>query len=581
MRVLLLCSSFNGLTQRVWLDLRAAGHAVMVRPSDDWDAVRAAISVSDPELVICPYLRERVPTDVWTRYRTIIIHPGPAGDRGASSLDWAITDGVREWGVTALQAAEDFDAGPVWATRTFPLGREAQRKGSLYNGPVADAAVDLVREVVAAAGDPTFVPRPLAALRSPAPGRLRGTMRQDDRGFAWTDPTEHIVRRIRAADGSPGVRTTLCGETVSVYDAQPGPPLRTAEPGTVVAYRHGGLLVLTADGSAWIGQARRIGAVAVPPVKLPATLALRDRLGRVPQLLRAALDDPGRAGFREIGYRRTGAIGVLSFDFYNGAMSTADCRRLETALRYAAARDTRVLVIAGGETFCNGIQLNVIEAAAHPAAEAWRTINAIDDVCREIITCTRQLVVTAVAGNAGAGGVMLALGADRVLLRDGVVLNPHYRSMGLYGSEYWTYVLPQRVGAQQARRLTAECLPMGALEAVRTGLADDVISVPREGFADAVQIYASELADSQDYHSLLRAKHTRRTDDERTRPLDSYRADELGEMSRDIFHDRHDFAAARRAFVSTQAAPSGGEPGLPRRQDGATAAEPSYGSPPR
>ena len=29
MRVMLLCSSFNGLTQRVWLDLRAAGHDVL------------------------------------------------------------------------------------------------------------------------------------------------------------------------------------------------------------------------------------------------------------------------------------------------------------------------------------------------------------------------------------------------------------------------------------------------------------------------------------------------------------------------------------------------------------------------
>ena len=47
-------------------------------------------------------------------------------------------------------------------------------------------------------------------------------------------------------------------------------------------------------------------------------------------------------------------------------------------------------------------------------------------------------MVTSVGGNAGAGGVMLALGADEVLTREGVVLNPHYRTMGLYGSEYWT-----------------------------------------------------------------------------------------------------------------------------------------------
>ena len=42
MRVMLLCSSFNGLTQRVWLDLRAAGHDVRVELGSDMDSVRAA-----------------------------------------------------------------------------------------------------------------------------------------------------------------------------------------------------------------------------------------------------------------------------------------------------------------------------------------------------------------------------------------------------------------------------------------------------------------------------------------------------------------------------------------------------------
>ena len=110
---------------------------------------------------------------------------------------------------------------------------------------------------------------------------------------------------------------------------------------------------------------------------------------------------------------------MLTFDFYNGAASTGQCHRLAAALRTAVAQDTRVLLLQGGAVFCNGIHLGVIEARRDPAAEAWRNINAIDDVCREIITCTRQLVVAAVGGNAGAGGVMLALGADQVLLRDG------------------------------------------------------------------------------------------------------------------------------------------------------------------
>jgi hypothetical protein len=38
--------------------------------------------------------------------------------------------------------------------------------------------------------------------------------------------------------------------------------------------------------------------------------------------------------------------------------------------------------------------------------------------------------------------------------RSGAVLNPHYQLMELHGSEYWTYTLPRRVGAQKAAELT-------------------------------------------------------------------------------------------------------------------------------
>ncbi len=559
MRVMVLCSSFNGLSQRVWLDLRDAEHDVGLQVGGDADAMRAAVVAFDPELVVCPFLRERVPAQVWRRWRTIVIHPGPLGDRGPSSLDWAITEGVRSWGVTAIQAVEELDAGPVWATRAFPMPPGPPSKSSLYNGPVADAAVALVREVVARAADPEFVPRALDQADPELPGRSRPAMRRSDRAFCWADATAQIVARVSAADGSPGVATELCGQPVSAFDAHPGPDLVGGEPGDVVARRHGGLLVRTGDGTVWIGQIRS-RAHTSRAIKLPASLALADELAGVPGLRRTTVGSADRTGFREIGYQRHGRVGVLSFDVYNGAMSTDDCRRLATAVRRAAARDTRVLVIRGGPTFSNGIHLGVVDADPDPAAAAWANLGAIDDVCREIITATSQLVVTAVTGNAGAGGVMLALGADRVLLRDGVVLNPHYATMGLFGSEYWTYVLPRRVGEQRALQLTEQCLPIGVGQALRIGLADAVLPGSREDADLAAVDYAARLAGSRDYHEQLAGKRVRRARDERRRPLDTYRAHELAEMHRDIYDDRRGFAAARHAFATRRPAPTAAGP---------------------
>ncbi|MCW0212913.1 MAG: enoyl-CoA hydratase-related protein [Pseudonocardia sp.] len=565
MKILLLCSAFNGLTQRVWTELREDGHQLDVRLAGSEDGVRRAVADTDPDLVLCPFLKDRVPEDVWRRHRVVVLHPGPVGDRGPSSIDWAITEGASEWGVTALQAIEEMDAGPIWGTRTFAMPQDADgpsRKSSVYNGPVTEAAVELAREVVAKAGDPGFVPQPLVEGAPGVVGRLRPTMVQADRAFAWTDPTAHILRRIRAADGAPGVRTVLAGLEVFVHDATPG-DATPGEPGTVAAVRHGSALVRTGDGALWIGRAK------VPRgVKLPTATVLGELVAEVPESLDHPVAEGPAHGPREISYRRVGDVGVVRADLHNGAMSAGQGHRLLAVLRHAVAQDTRVLVFEGGETFSNGIHLNVAEAAAHPAAESWRNITAIDDVCRELITCTHQLVVAAIGGNAGAGGVMLALGADRVVASAGTVLNPHYRSMGLTGSEYWTYVLPRRVGSRVAERLTSDCLPVGTAEALRIGLIDDVLPGPRPEFDATVLAYAAALAADPNLPAQLAAKQAGRAADEHVRPLEAYRVQELAEMSRDMFDDRYGYADARHAFV-TKAKKD--EPGsvlaVPRQRD--------------
>lgn len=110
--------------------------------------------------------------------------------------------------------------------------------------------------------------------------------------------------------------------------------------------------------------------------------------------------------------------------------------------------------------------------------ESWANINAMDDLVDEILH-TSQIVVSALAGNAGAGGVALALAADEVWARKGVVLNQHYKGMELFGSEYWTYLFPKRVGEREALQLTETCLPISARRAKAVGLIDEVEELAR------------------------------------------------------------------------------------------------------
>lgn len=49
-----------------------------------------AVSLFKPDLVICPFLTAKVPREIYEEVMTLIVHPGPPGDRGPSSLDWLI-----------------------------------------------------------------------------------------------------------------------------------------------------------------------------------------------------------------------------------------------------------------------------------------------------------------------------------------------------------------------------------------------------------------------------------------------------------------------------------------------------------
>ena len=548
MRILLLAHAFNGLAQRLFVELRARGHRVSIEIDVNDTGTRQAIARERPDVVVAPYLKRAIPRDVWSSVPCLIVHPGIPGDRGPSALDWAILEGEREWGVTVLQAVAEMDAGPVWAYRTFPM--RLAPKSSLYRREVTEAALASVLEALDKM-QKGAAPVPAGALGPAASGRIRPPMKQADRAIDWSRHTTlEVLRRVHSADGSPGVRDTVAGRDVYLYGAHEEASIRGGSPGQVIALRDGAILRSTLDGAVWITHLKPAGE-GEDAIKRPAEEVLGEALAGVARFDVPVESPAGDPTCREIRYEERGHVGVLHFAFHNGAMSTAQCRRLLEALSLARARPTRVLVLAGGPDFwSNGIHLNDIEASPRPADASWDNINAIDDVAREIVTDTDRLTVAALAGNAGAGGVFLALAADRVLLRSGAVLNPHYKGMGnLYGSEYWTYLLPRRVGRERAAEITLRRLPMGAAEAVQCGIADERIAGDPEAFLEASIERAAQLADDFCWSAFLEAKRAARRRDEEVKPLERYRVEELARMKLNFYGFDPSYHVARYHFV--------------------------------
>ena len=535
MKILFITHSFNSLSQRLYCELTGRGHQVSIEFDISDSVTEEAVALFQPELIIAPFLKRAIPESIWSRHRCLIVHPGVPGDRGPSALDWAIQRGVDEWGVTVLQAEAEMDAGPVWASANFPMA--ATRKASLYRNQVTEAAVRAVLKAVerVAAGD--FEPQRV-------PGKPHELMKQSDRHIDWqTDCSALVLAKLNAADGFPGVADSLFGQPCHLFDAWPEAALRGV-PGTVLGWRETAICRATPDGAVWIGHVKRPGGI-----KLPATLAFPEATD-LPELPLAGCWKAAEPTWQDIAYEEAAGVGFLSFEFYNGAMSTAQCRRLTEAFRWATTRPTKVIVLRGGSDFwSNGIHLNTIEAAESPADESWANINAIDDLAEAILRSESQLTVAAVGGNTGAGGCFLARAADFVWVRDGVMLNPHYKNMGnLFGSEFWTYLLPPRVGEDGAAAIMRHRLPMTAAESVQLGFYDACL--PGPGFAVDVARRAAELAAMPDIGEQLAAKAARRAADEAVKPLAVYRAAELAEMRRNFYGFDPSYHVARYHFVS-------------------------------
>ncbi|UNI22215.1 Beta-glucosidase [Purpureocillium takamizusanense] len=648
MRILLLCTAHNSLSQRLSLVL-SKNHSVTVEYALSDATVIEGVRLAQPHLIICPFLTTRVPQEVYGSYLTLIVHPGPPGDAGPSALDWLLmgddgtepdcsallepgrlslsAKGRSHWGVTVLQAIGEFDAGQVWAFDQFPvdIDESGLTKSSLYRGAITRAAISAVLAAIerieqapsiseealsslpsppespacgrnaqpsdphpASKIHPDIVARKEYALSSVSSGeqfrggqtRCRPFLKAAHRDF---DPKIHtateIARRIRSADSQPGCLSSVFGPKLYLYGGLVEEAVASdVSPGSIVAIRDEAVCVAAADQQGiWITHIRRVKSKTDPELwpKVPAASGLV-QLGLVPNswlsadvpntCIKSSVDEWTRksnTSFQEIwvdfAVDENRHVAYVHFELYNGAMSTAQCKRLCECLRaLLRAADnlplTAVILMGGRSYFSNGIHLNVIEASRDPALESWYNINAINDVTQLILGDFPSRGVTTVAavrGNCAAGGVALAAACDVVLVGEHVVLNPAYRALGLHGSEFHALSYPGRCGTDGATTLLRSMTPLSADDALDLGLIDVVVPGHGDMLDAAIQQRVDALLAPKSWPfrnvSLGRWK---RDVDLSAVALAQARAAELAQMSMDFWSARSErYHGRRRAFV--------------------------------
>ena len=629
MKILFLCTAHNSLSQRLYLAL-SRSHQVTIEYALSDSIMLEAVALSKPDLVICPFLTTFVPKQIYENVMTLIVHPGPPGDAGPSSIDWLLLgdDGTVEnpaellqrmdsgikyagrshWGVTVLQADEEFDGGPVWAFQQFPIediDDPSLTKSSLYRGNVTRAAImaataAVQRVELASAARPHKQGPCSARLRAnPEFGRLsvsdntpfqggithaRPLLKASFGGFDITrHSAEYTSRRVRAADSQPGVLSKVFGPSLYLYGGIVDDTVAKLSPTTlddpsvkVLATRDGAVCIPAADGKGvWISHIRQPKMKTDKALwpKVPAVMGLL-QLGILDAATARNIELPCPADFSllpgetfqevwvdfEVDEKNGNTAAYLYFEHYNGAMSTDQCSRLIQAMehiltRAATDKTIRAVVLMGGSYFSNGIALNVVEASPDPAHESWLNINRINDVVHHLLyefPSRNITTIAAIRGNAAAGGVALATACDFVIAGSDVVLNPAYRGIGLHGSEYHSLTYTARCGAPQAQKLLRAMLPLSPLQARQIGLVDFVFPGSGEVLDDHIQTHVALMLRD----GIARKGPWKRKLDLSLSGLAFARVNELSEMAKDFWSPRSARYHSRRADFVRKAKPT-------------------------
>jgi len=478
MKITLLLTSFNGLSQAVYTHLKENSFAVDVVYINSTTMVDE-IKNFKPDIILCPFLKHYIPPAIYENYPVFVFHPGIRGDRGAYSLEYALDK--KKWGGVVLKVDKNYDGGDIFASFEFEM-RETY-KASLYRGEVKKGFLSVLDKFFYNFKENKKIPQILNPL-----------LKKPNLKIDWQkDTTKEIIKKINMLDSYPGIEDEIMGIKCHLFGAWHEEKLKADKPKEIIAKRDGAICLSTIDGAIWITHLK-----TPQGFKLPATYVLKERLKGIKEVRLPLLFDMSYKTFYEISHTMDGDIAYLCFNFHNGAFMAEQCIRLKYAFEYLRESAKAIVLVGGRDFFSNGIHLNILEDSKKNGEDGWSNINAMNDLVKSIIFADDVITLASLHQNSGAGGVFLALACDYVVGAKSATINPHYKTLGLSGSEYHTYTLPKRVGKEMAKKLLEECLPVSTTYAKEIGMIDKVFD--DEGYFENLRLYAQNLIKDEDIY---------------------------------------------------------------------------------
>ena len=218
----------------------------------------AAMQAADADIGIMAFVLQFAPQDFVNipKHGTIQFHPSLLPKyRGPSSINWPITRGETETGLTIFRPTDGLDEGAVILQKRTPVG-ENDTLGSVYFDRLFGMGVAAMLE----AADLVVAGRHQEVVQDESQASYEGWFREAEAKINWANHADVIHNLIRGSDPAPGAWTTCNGVKLQLFDST-RELVRTfgavkGKIGEVIEAANGKLVITAQGGRIHVGKAK-------------------------------------------------------------------------------------------------------------------------------------------------------------------------------------------------------------------------------------------------------------------------------------------------------------------------------------
>jgi len=206
---------------------------------------------------------------------TIQYHPSLLPKyRGPSSINWPITRGEKETGLSIFRPTDGLDEGAVILQKRTPVG-DNDTLGSVYFDRLFPMGVQAMLE----AADLVVAGKHKQAVQDESQASYEGWFREAEAKINWANHADVIHNLIRGCDPAPGAWTTCNGVKLQLFDSRKE-LVRTfgavkGKIGEVLELAEGRLAVAAQGGRIHVGKAKLGDGKKLAAADLVASGALK------------------------------------------------------------------------------------------------------------------------------------------------------------------------------------------------------------------------------------------------------------------------------------------------------------------